>query len=207
MRDIKIQQQTEPESTKLEISEQRSAMHGQNRRDRLKFDYDKSADEEIDPVAILNRQLFVADWNGDLALHANALFFELVYQAHFIRALQQPGTNGRMHLHCRPDDCVPDILLDHLRVLCVSIASFALPNLHLLFAASCFATSAGRWGHQPSGAGGILTRRCTSSGSIAPFGRIGSSTSTIVTRAAIAISGLKLRCERRNRRLPTSSAW
>src|SRR6266446_3250711 len=85
MRDIKIQQQTEPESTKLEISEQLSAIH----------------------------------------------------------------------------DCVPDILLDHLCVLCVSIASFALPNLHLLFAASCFATSAGRWGHQPSGAGGILTRRCT----------------------------------------------
>src|SRR6266478_1086624 len=53
MRDIKIKQQTEPESTKLEISEQLSAIH----------------------------------------------------------------------------DCVPDILLDHLCVLCVSIASFALPNL------------------------------------------------------------------------------
>ena len=54
------------------------------------------------------------------------------------------------------------------------------------------------------GGGGILTMRwtktpavCTSSGSIAPTGKISSSTSTIVTRAAIAMIGLKLRCERR----------
>src|SRR5579875_3664504 len=65
-------------------------------------------------------------------------------------------------------------------------------------------SSAGRRGHQPAGGGGILTRRwtktpgvCTSSGSIAPTGRISCSTSTIVTRAAIAMTGLKLRCERR----------
>src|SRR5215467_11186073 len=71
----------------------------------------------------------------------------------------------------------------------------------------------GNCGHHPSGGGGILTRRwtkipgvCTSSGSIAPIGRISSSTSTIVTRAAIAMIGLKLRCERRNRRLPAASA-
>ena len=30
-----------------------------------------------------------------------------------------------------------------------------------LLSASCFATSTGRCGHQPSGGGGILTRRCT----------------------------------------------
>ena len=41
----------------------------------------------------------------------------------------------------------------------------------------------------------VDARRCTSSGSIAPGGRISSSTSTIVTFAAIAISGLKLRCD------------
>src|SRR5260370_151925 len=49
MRDIKIQQQTQLESTQLEISEQLSTMHRQNCRDRLEFDYNKSADEEIDP--------------------------------------------------------------------------------------------------------------------------------------------------------------
>src|SRR5205085_6836227 len=55
-------------------------------------------------------------------------------------------------------------------------------------------TLPGRCGHQPSGGGGILTSRwtkipgvCTSSGSIAPAGRMSSSTSTIVTRAAIAM--------------------
>src|SRR5262249_14207281 len=82
-----------------------------------------------------------------------------------------------------------------------------------LLSASSLAMSAGRCGHHPSGGGGILTmrctkipERCTSSGSIAPSGRISSSTSTIVTFAAIAISGLKLRCERRKRRLPNASA-
>src|SRR5271169_1797487 len=65
-------------------------------------------------------------------------------------------------------------------------------------------TLPGRCGHHPSGAGGILTIRwtktpgvCTSSASIAPVGKMSSSTSTIVTRAAIAMIGLKLRCERR----------
>src|ERR1700730_7763730 len=72
----------------------------------------------------------------------------------------------------------------------------------------------GRCGHQPSGGGGILTIRCTkipavctSSGSMAPTGRMSSSTSTTVTRAAIAMIGLKLRCERRKRRFPAASAW
>src|SRR5262245_35202127 len=72
----------------------------------------------------------------------------------------------------------------------------------------------GRCGHHPSGGGGILTSRCTnmpavctSSGSIAPTGRMSSSTSTTVTRAAIAMIGLKLRCDRRKRRLPAASAW
>jgi len=48
--------------------------------------------------------------------------------------------------------------------------------------------------------------RWTSSGSIAPTGNMSSSTSTIVTRAAIAMTGLKLRCERLKRRLPKASA-
>src|SRR5215471_8157877 len=93
------------------------------------------------------------------------------------------------------------------------------PAAHLL-AAEPFrpfahdATLPGRCGHHPSGAGGILTSRCTkipavctSSGSIAPTGRMSSSTSTIVIRAAIAMIGLKLRCDRRKRRLPGASAW
>src|SRR5207248_6469668 len=74
-------------------------------------------------------------------------------------------------------------------------------------------TLPGGCGHQPSGGGGILTIRCTkmpgvwtSSGSMAPTGRMSSSTSTTVTRAAIAMIGLKLRCDRRNRRLPAASA-
>src|SRR5271170_8345242 len=83
------------------------------------------------------------------------------------------------------------------------------PVAHLLAAQSFRplahrATLPGRCGHHPSGAGGILTMRwtktpavCTSSGSIAPIGNMSSSTSTIVTRAAIAMIGLKLRCERR----------
>src|SRR5262249_43323191 len=72
----------------------------------------------------------------------------------------------------------------------------------------------GRCGHQPSGGGGIWTIRCTkipavwtSSGSMAPTGRMSSSTSTTVTRAAIAMIGLKFRCDRRKRRLPAASAW
>src|SRR5262249_20420587 len=94
------------------------------------------------------------------------------------------------------------------------------PIAHLLasqslcpFAHRLAPTVPGRCGHHPSGAGGILTSRwtkipdrCTSSGSMAPTGRMSSSTSTIVTRAAIAINGLKLRCERRKRRLPNASA-
>src|SRR6267378_8202002 len=74
-------------------------------------------------------------------------------------------------------------------------------------------TLPGRCGHHPSGGGGILTTRCTktpavctSSGSIEPVGRMSSSTSTTVIRAAIAMIGLKLRCERRKRRLPEASA-
>src|SRR5438128_6018096 len=75
-------------------------------------------------------------------------------------------------------------------------------------------TLPGRCGHHPSGGGGILTSRCTkipavctSSGSMAPTGKMSSSTSTTVTRAAIAMIGLKLRCDRRKRRLPEASAW
>ena len=41
---------------------------------------------------------------------------------------------------------------------------------------------------------------------IAPAGRMSSSTSTIAIRAAIAMTGLKLRCERWNCRLPKVSA-
>src|SRR5438876_9311916 len=75
-------------------------------------------------------------------------------------------------------------------------------------------TLPGRCGHHPSGGGGILTSRCTkipavctSSGSMAPTGKMSSSTSTTVTRAAIAMTALKLRCDLRKRRLPEPSAW
>src|SRR6266700_8117743 len=74
-------------------------------------------------------------------------------------------------------------------------------------------TLPGRCGHHPSGAGGILTIRCTkipavctSSGSMVPTGKMSSSTSTTVIRAAIAMIGLKLRCDRRKRRFPDASA-
>src|SRR5205823_1919712 len=96
----------------------------------------------------------------------------------------------------------------------LAIEAFRAVAHRAFLSASSFAISAGRCGHQPSGGGGILTMRCTkmpgrctSSGSIAPTGRMSSSTSTIVTLAAMAISGLKLRCERRKRRLPNASAW
>ena len=59
-----------------------------------------------------------------------------------------------------------------------------------------------RVGHNPSGAGGTFTSRCTKmpgvctwSGSIAPAGTMSSSTSAIVMRAAVAITGQKLRCD------------
>src|ERR1019366_4659991 len=68
-------------------------------------------------------------------------------------------------------------------------------------------------GQSPSGAGGTCTNRCTNnpeqctaSASISPAGTIGSSTSTMVQRAAVAITGLKLRCARWNCRLPNVSA-
>src|SRR5439155_21373203 len=100
-------------------------MYRKDRRDRLKFDHDQPANEEIDPIAILDRQLLISDRDRDLASHADPGLFEFVDEARFIGTLQQSRTDSRMDLHRGADDCMPDILLGHLRVLRVSIASFA----------------------------------------------------------------------------------
>src|SRR5947208_8988453 len=129
MRDIKIQQTSELEPAELKIAQQLSAMHQQDRQDRLEFDHHRRADQKIDPTAVLDRQLVVADWDKNLAAHPDALLFEFVHETGFVRALEQSRANRRMDFHGRADDRVSEILLDHLRVLCVSIASFALPTL------------------------------------------------------------------------------
>src|ERR1700676_700252 len=103
-------------------------MHWQNCRNCFEFDHHKSANEEIYPVAILNHQVLVSDWDRDLALNTYVFLSKFIDQVRFVSTFQQSGADSRMDLHCGANHCMTDIFLGHLCVLRVSIASFALPS-------------------------------------------------------------------------------
>src|SRR3954451_1247539 len=101
-------------------------MDWQDGRYGLQFNAHHTAYEEIEPITILDRQLFISDRDGDLATNIHASLLKLVRQAQFVGALQQSRTDCRMDLYGGADNGPPNVLLGHLRALCVSFASFAL---------------------------------------------------------------------------------
>src|ERR1700687_3570745 len=93
VRDMKIQQITEPEASEPKVTEKLTAMDRKDRLDRLEFDNHPIADEQVDAIAIVDRQIFVTDRDHDLSAYGNSLLLEFVKQASLVRALKQAWPN------------------------------------------------------------------------------------------------------------------
>src|SRR5579884_1654121 len=98
MRDIEIQQEAEPEITQAKITKQLAAKHWKDRLDRLQLHDDLFLDEEIDAVAVFDRQGFVADRHLYLPAGAKRNLFQFIDQTRLIRALKQSWPENRMDL-------------------------------------------------------------------------------------------------------------
>src|ERR1700730_11624359 len=66
MRDMKIQQITEFETTQAEIAQQLAAVHGQNCFDCLQLDDDQISDQKINAVTVIDGQSLVSNRNQHL---------------------------------------------------------------------------------------------------------------------------------------------
>src|SRR5271166_1180273 len=98
-------------------------MNRQDRLYRLQLDHDALANEKIDSVTVIDRQIFVPNRDHHLPAHWQVLLFQLVKQTRFIRAFEQARPDNRMDLDRRTDDRMPDLFFSHpsrpLRALCV----------------------------------------------------------------------------------------
>src|SRR5215469_3875574 len=126
MRHIKIQQVAELEVAEAEIAEKLTAMYWQNGFNSLQFDGHQVLDDKIYAITLINDHLFISNWDNHLLSNVQREFAQFVREAGLVRALQQPRTDHRMDLYGGADYRMPDFLLGHYRVLCVSLASFAL---------------------------------------------------------------------------------
>ncbi len=76
-------------------------MDRQDRIDRLQLDDHPIGDEQVGPIAVVDRQTFITYRDQSLPAHRQILFFQFVEQTSFISALEQPRTDGRVDLHRR----------------------------------------------------------------------------------------------------------
>jgi hypothetical protein len=73
MRNMKIQQEAELESAEAQIAQQLSAMHRQDCRHGFQFGNHRLLHQEIDPVSVVDDEIFVANWNERLVAYAKSV--------------------------------------------------------------------------------------------------------------------------------------
>ena len=72
MRDVEIQQVTEPKAPKPKIAQQLPSVDGKDSFDLFEFEHDSILDEQVDAIAVVDRQILIADRDHDLHTDAQA---------------------------------------------------------------------------------------------------------------------------------------
>src|SRR5215472_9261410 len=101
-------------------------MHGKDPLDGLKLHNHPVPAEKVSSVTVIDRQIFVTNWNQALPVHRQTPLFQFVKQASLVGAFEEPRPESGMDLHRRRDDRVSNFIFCHLRALCESSASSAL---------------------------------------------------------------------------------
>src|SRR5262249_26516043 len=68
-RDIEIQKIAKLEVPEPQVTEKLGTMDRQDRLKHLKLDDDAFANKKIDPIPVIDSQIFVTEWDRDLPLH------------------------------------------------------------------------------------------------------------------------------------------
>ena len=140
---VKINQQAQPLSSKLEVREKLGLVNWQNSFNCLEFDNNFILDEKIQPISKVNAHSILAHRQRELRFDTQPPFPQLMSKANLVRALEKTRPKNGMNSHGRinnlPADRVEpfsfflsDLSANCLRGLCVdhlvrpeSICSFS----------------------------------------------------------------------------------
>ena len=93
-------------------------MNRQYCSDGLQFDDHEILNEKVYPIAIIDHQSIIANWNQNLLSREQALLRQLVDQTGFVCALEETRSYRRVDLHRCADDQMADFVLVHGQRLC-----------------------------------------------------------------------------------------
>lgn len=87
MGDIEVQQKSKLEAPEAQIAEKLAAMHWQCHLDGFELNSHEIVNNKIDPVAVVDHQLFVLNWDQDLLAGRRARLSKLIGRANLVRRL------------------------------------------------------------------------------------------------------------------------
>jgi hypothetical protein len=82
-----------------QVTEKLGTMDRKDRLEHLKLDNDAFANKKIDPIPVIDSQIFVTEWDRDLPLHRQTSLLQFIHQAGFVRAFEQSWPYRGVHLH------------------------------------------------------------------------------------------------------------
>ena len=107
MRNIEVDQQTQPPIAQLQVANELREMDGRDGLQRLDLDNNRILNQHIDPKPNVRKlHTFVHDRNRNFRTHIHAGLTQFMHKASGVRAFKQACPEGRMH----PVRCLQDPL-------------------------------------------------------------------------------------------------
>jgi hypothetical protein len=100
---VEVEQQTDGNTTHLQLCQQLSFMDWQEGRDGFYFENDLTCYDDIRPETRVHGQALVKDRNSDLALEWNIGLPQFVTEAFLVHRFEQASPGATMH-DCQPND-------------------------------------------------------------------------------------------------------
>ena len=108
--DVEVEEEPEVDARELEVGQDLRFVDGGELANSLDFDEDHALDQQVDPIARIDEQFTVPDRELLLTLDGQPTTPEFVLETRFIGRLQESGSQGRMHMECRTQNALRELV-------------------------------------------------------------------------------------------------
>ena len=109
-RDVEIHEQAELQFRQLQVGQNLRLVEARQRLDRLDLHNHRIGDDNVKPIAGVQLQAFVENWEGNLTLDRNATKAEFVREALLVSRFKKAGPEGPVNLQPRVHDLTRDTI-------------------------------------------------------------------------------------------------
>jgi hypothetical protein len=108
--DVEVEEEPEVKARQLEVGQHLGIVDGRELSDRLDLDEDRALDQQVDPVPCIDQYVVVAHRELLLSLDSEPTPPKLMFQAGFIRRLEEPWSQGGVDVEGRPQDALRQVV-------------------------------------------------------------------------------------------------